>query len=86
MYGSSTGSVLYRYGTYNLIVTKYYHNSPESSNYKKIATMAGFEPARSKSNGLAIHRLNHSATLSCDDVRGQYKYKLIERDTNFHMI
>ena len=32
---------------------------------KKVnATMAGFEPARSKSNGLAIHRLNHSATLS----------------------
>ena len=26
--------------------------------------MAGFEPARTKYNGLAIHRLNHSATVS----------------------
>ena len=30
--------------------------------------MARFELARSKSNGLAIHRLNHSATLSYDCV------------------
>ena len=29
-----------------------------------LTTMARFELARSKSNGLAIHRLNHSATLS----------------------
>ena len=26
--------------------------------------MVGFEPTRSENNGLAIHRLNHSATLS----------------------
>ena len=30
----------------------------------KKTTVAGFEPARTKYNGLAIHRLNHSATLS----------------------
>ena len=30
----------------------------------KKTTTAGFEPARAKHNGLAIHRLNHSATLS----------------------
>ena len=27
-------------------------------------TLVGFEPTRSKSNGLAIHRLDHSATMS----------------------
>ena len=32
------------------------------------ATVARFELARSKSNGLAIHRLNHSATLSKQDT------------------
>lgn len=31
---------------------------------KNVSTTAGFEPARAKHNGLAIHRLNHSATLS----------------------
>ena len=31
---------------------------------KSKATLVGFEPTRSKSNGLAIHRLNHSATMS----------------------
>jgi hypothetical protein len=31
---------------------------------QKISTMVGFEPTRAKHNGLAIHRLNHSATLS----------------------
>lgn len=31
---------------------------------EKSTTMARFELARTKYNGLAIHRLNHSATLS----------------------
>ena len=26
----------------------------------------GFEPTRAEHNGLAVHRLNHSATSSCD--------------------
>ena len=32
--------------------------------YEQKTTSEGFEPSRSKSNGLAIHRLNHSATMS----------------------
>ena len=31
---------------------------------KKISTRMGFEPTRAEHNGLAVHRLNHSATLS----------------------
>lgn len=27
----------------------------------------GFEPTRAEHNGLAVHRLNHSATSSCVD-------------------
>ena len=27
----------------------------------------GFEPTRGDPNGLAVHRLNHSATSSCAD-------------------
>ena len=32
---------------------------------KTEATRMGFEPMRAEHNGLAVHRLNHSATLSC---------------------
>ena len=31
---------------------------------KKISTRMGFEPTRAEHNGLAVHRLNHSATSS----------------------
>ena len=31
---------------------------------KNYTTRMGFEPTRAEHNGLAIHRLNHSATLS----------------------
>ena len=31
---------------------------------KKYSTRMGFEPMRAEHNGLAVHRLNHSATLS----------------------
>ena len=31
---------------------------------KYITTSAGFEPAIPVGNGLAVHRLNHSATMS----------------------
>ena len=31
---------------------------------KKLPTRMGFEPTRAEHNGLAVHRLNHSATLS----------------------
>ena len=34
----------------------------------KNATRMGFEPTRAEHNGLAVHRLNHSATLSPSDV------------------
>ena len=30
----------------------------------------GFEPMRAEHNGLAVHRLNHSATLSFHSVTG----------------
>ena len=30
----------------------------------------GFEPTRAEHNGLAVHRLNHSATLSFRGERG----------------
>ena len=53
---------------------------------KKRSTVARFELARSKSNGLAIHRLNHSATLSSVDDTGQYYYNVTQIDTEFHMI
>ncbi len=33
--------------------------------YKKNSTRMGFEPTRAEPNGLAVHRLNHSATSSC---------------------
>ena len=32
----------------------------------KKATKVGFEPTRAEHNGLAVHRLNHSATSSAD--------------------
>ena len=32
---------------------------------KTPATRMGFEPTRAEHNGLAVHRLNHSATSSC---------------------
>ncbi|XP_030216618.1 dipeptidyl peptidase 3 isoform X3 [Gadus morhua] len=32
--------------------------------WKKISTRMGFEPTRAEHNGLAVHRLNHSATSS----------------------
>jgi hypothetical protein len=37
---------------------------------KECATTVRFELTRSMSNGLAIHRLNHSATTSYNHARG----------------
>ena len=34
---------------------------------KLFSTRMGFEPTRAEHNGLAVHRLNHSATLSAYD-------------------
>ena len=31
---------------------------------KNVTTRMGFEPTRAEHNGLAVHRLNHSATSS----------------------
>ncbi len=33
---------------------------------KKNTTRMGFEPTRAEHNGLAVHRLNHSATSSAE--------------------
>ena len=38
---------------------------------KKTSTRMGFEPTRAEHNGLAVHRLNHSATLSYTSVAVQ---------------
>ena len=35
---------------------------------KRLATRMGFEPTRAEHNGLAVHRLNHSATSSDDAI------------------
>ena len=34
----------------------------------KRTTEMGFEPTRAEHNGLAVHRLNHSATPSCSEM------------------
>lgn len=44
-------------------------NQQSITKSKKKATTAGFEPAHSESNRLAIYRLNHSATLSCVHIK-----------------
>ena len=44
-------------------------NSPGSK-----TTSERFELSRSKSNGLAIHRLNHSATMSCAETGKKLQY------------
>ena len=36
---------------------------------KKSPTRMGFEPTRAEHNGLAVHRLSHSATSSCAHSR-----------------
>ena len=43
---------------------QHWQKKKHQKSLKRISTRAGFEPARTKYNGLAIHRLNHSATLS----------------------
>ena len=43
----------------------------------KQSTRMGFEPTRAEHNGLAVHRLNHSATLSyTPQHRYNQKYRL----------
>ena len=39
---------------------------------KKLTTRMGFEPTRAEHNGLAVHRLNHSATSSTDKWKLKY--------------
>ena len=49
----------------NAIKNKLQNLQKETQRCKKIeATSEWFEHSRAKSNGLAIHRLNHSATMS----------------------
>ncbi|KAI9548212.1 bifunctional diacylglycerol diphosphate phosphatase/phosphatidate phosphatase [Dissostichus eleginoides] len=36
--------------------------------WKRTPTRMGFEPTRAEHNGLAVHRLNHSATSSCSTL------------------
>ena len=43
----------------------------------KNATITGFEPARAEPNGLAVHRLNHSATSSLLSLKCCVKVKTI---------
>ena len=38
------------------------------------ATRMGFEPTRAEPNGLAVHRLNHSATSSSESRQLQWKW------------
>ena len=40
------------------------YNVPWKKRRKKNTTRMGFEPTRAEHNGLAVHRLNHSATSS----------------------
>ena len=42
------------------------------------STRMGFEPTRAEPNGLAVHRLNHSATSSCEDseLHELYQFKI----------
>ena len=42
----------------------------------KMSTSERFELSRSMSNGLAIHRLNHSATMSCEIAKNNTNTKL----------
>ena len=42
-------------------------------NIKKYSTRMGFEPTRAEPNGLAVHRLNHSATSSSALLRCKHK-------------
>ena len=37
----------------------------------------GFEPTRAEPNGLAVHRLNHSATSSYWGKRDRFKLKTL---------
>ena len=44
---------------------------------EKNTTKVGFEPTRAEHNGLAVHRLNHSATSSCHNTNpSRYKVTL----------
>ena len=40
---------------------------------KKLSTRMGFEPTRAEHNGLAVHRLNHSATSSTMTNKSQIR-------------
>ena len=54
-----------RHGGVELFMAKR-GNKINSGQYRKIllSTRMGFEPTRAEPNGLAVHRLNHSATSS----------------------
>ena len=52
-------------------------NVREKKKEKKISTRMGFEPTRAEHNGLAVHRLNHSATSSLDTERVARLYKKV---------
>ena len=42
----------------------------------------GFEPTRAEPNGLAVHRLNHSATSSCTAIAVKFFLLYANRSTN----
>ena len=46
---------------------------------RKKTTRMGFEPTRAEHNGLAVHRLNHSATSSAHSKEAQKAF--LNRDT-----
>ena len=48
---------------------------------KKNPTRMGFEPTRAEHNGLAVHRLNHSATSSSTQEILQISLLLLKRNS-----
>ena len=53
----------------------YENEKQQNIKKEKIPTRMGFEPTRAEPNGLAVHRLNHSATSSCCCEWDRFKLK-----------
>ena len=54
----------------------YENEKQQNIKKEKIPTRMGFEPTRAEPNGLAVHRLNHSATSSYGEQVSGLKKKL----------
>ena len=50
---------------------------PKKKKKEVLSTRMGFEPTRAEHNGLAVHRLNHSATLSAGTHLTIFEHQLI---------